>query len=70
MTEQQVLELLRRDIKTAGGQRAWARKKGFSASYVNDVLLKRRPPAENICNALGITRLVVYQINYVRSQTI
>lgn len=64
LSEEAVRERLREAVKAAGGQRAFARAHNFSAAYVNDVVLGRRVPAENICTALGVTRRVVYTVEY------
>lgn len=68
MTEEQVVLRLRVFVNRAGGQRAWAKANGFSAAYVNDVLLKRRPPAKNICKAIGVERSVAYRVNYAKAR--
>lgn len=67
MSETDVRNALRDATYSAGGQRAWARAHGFSAAYVNDVLLGRRAPAENICAALGIKRIVTYSVMYQKT---
>lgn len=64
MTEEQVLLRLRVHVNHAGGQRAWARLNGFSAAYVNDVLLGRRHLADKICDAIGIKREITYCVKY------
>ena len=59
-----VLTLLRRAIlaeRPLSTQAAFAKRHGLSKSYVNDVLHRRREPAEAICKALGIRRKVTYQ---------
>jgi hypothetical protein len=64
LSEDAVRERLREAVKAAGGQRAWALAHEFSAAYVNDVLQGRRALAKNICTALGITRRVVYSVEF------
>src|SRR5262249_4714384 len=49
-----VLELLARRCRAAGGQRAFARQHGFTVSYIVHVLHGRRPPSERLCEALGV----------------
>ena len=38
LSEEEVMRLLREDIRKEGGQSAWARKHGVSRSYLNKVL--------------------------------
>ncbi len=52
---------LRCRCEAAGGQSAWARRTGFSASYVSDLLTDRREPSEAIANALGFVREVTFR---------
>lgn len=68
MTEDRVMKRLQNAVADAGGQRAFAREKGFSASYVNDVLLGRRGFSEAMCAALGVKREVSYSVNYTAEQ--
>lgn len=57
-----VLDILQDDITASiDGQAAWARSKGVSAAYVNDVLKGRRDPGPKILDALGFERVVTYR---------
>lgn len=61
LTESQVIERLRAACVAAGGQAAFAKANGMTASYVGDVLQGKRAPAERILAAIGIERLIVYR---------
>lgn len=50
---------LQRACEDAGGQRAFARKIGTSATYVNQTLNGVIPPGGRILAALGLERVVV-----------
>ena len=66
MNARQVVERLKREVEKAGGQRAWASVNGLSAAYVNDVLHGRREPADTICKALGLARIVEFRKRCVK----
>lgn len=61
MTLEQVLALLRRECEKAGGQAAWAKAAGLSASYVSDALQGRREPGESILRVLGLEKVTTYR---------
>jgi hypothetical protein len=46
----------------AGSQLAFARDKNLSVAYVNDVLRGRRDPGQKILDAVGVEKVVSYQI--------
>lgn len=48
--------------REAGSQLAWARANDISQAYVNDVLHGRREPGDSILRALGLRRVVSYDI--------
>ena len=56
-----LIAILRSECGRAGGQQAWARRKGFSPQYVNDVLRGRRDVSEAMANALGFVREVRFR---------
>jgi DNA-binding transcriptional regulator YdaS (Cro superfamily) len=56
-----LIAILRSECIAAGGQQAWARGKGFSPQYVNDVLRGRRDVSEAMANALGFVREVRFR---------
>ena len=64
MTEQEVKDRLLSAIKSAGGQRQFAKAHGFSVAYVNDVVRGKRDLADRILVAIGIERKVIYQVTY------
>ncbi len=61
MNAKQVVEMLRKEVEKAGGQRAWARNNGLSSAHVNDVLHGNRKPADAICKGLGLIRILVFR---------
>lgn len=62
MTEQEVIERLRAAIEQAGSQQAFADAFGFTAGYVSDVLRGKRDLADRILAAIGVERVVTYQL--------
>jgi DNA-binding transcriptional regulator YdaS (Cro superfamily) len=54
--------LLRKAVDEAGGQSAWARSVMLTPSYVNDVLVGRRDPGPAVLSALGLRRVVTYEV--------
>jgi hypothetical protein len=64
MTAADIRSLLAAECEKAGAQLNWARRHDLSAAYVNDVLRGRREPGKAICKALGINRVVKYQVIY------
>lgn len=54
MTEDDVMKLLKQEIKKAGNQRRWSLANNISPSYLNDVLQRRTSPGPQILNVLGI----------------
>lgn len=61
MTLSDVLTLLARECEKAGGRAAWAVKHEISASYLGDVLHRRREPGAKILDALGLEKVVTYR---------
>lgn len=61
MQEDDVRALLRADCERVGGQSVWAARAGVSASYVSDVLQKRRSIGASILAALGLRRVVTFE---------
>jgi hypothetical protein len=56
-----VIRLLRSEVKRAGGQKEWARKSGVAPSMVSMVLSGDRPPNEKIIRALKLRRIVIFE---------
>ena len=52
--EEEVLGLLRQEIKEAGSQSEWARRTGVNRSSLNQALSGRRTPGPDILRALKI----------------
>lgn len=61
MTEAEVLALLERECRAAGGKMAWALKHGIKPSAVSNVTTKYRAPTFPILYALGLQRVVSYE---------
>ena len=49
-----VVSLLRSEIKRAGGQSAWGRKNGINRTTLNKILNGLRPPTPSIIRALKL----------------
>jgi hypothetical protein len=56
-----VVRLLRSEVKRAGGQQEWARKHGVVPSMISMVLSGDRPPNKKIISALKLRRIVVFE---------
>lgn len=61
MTETAVRNILERQIRGMGSQRAWAKTYRVSPQHVSDTLLGRRELGPKILDALGIERVVGYK---------
>ena len=48
--------MLRRHVEAAGSLRKFAAASGVSFGYIHAVLQGRRPPGENVLNAIGLTK--------------
>jgi hypothetical protein len=66
MDIEEVRRLLAAECYSAGSQRAWAEKHGFSAGYVSGVLQKRKEPSAKMLAALGLERVVRRTVTYRR----
>lgn len=62
LTHDQVLERLAYAIKRAGTQAAAAKLAGVSYQFLNDVVRGARPPGTKVCEALGVRRVIRYEI--------
>lgn len=60
MTKAEALEFIRKEIKRAGSQVAFAGRVGFAAQYVNDIIHGRKEPSESFLGAVGLMRNVTY----------
>lgn len=61
ITEQQIIERLRKACEKAGSQRAWAERNGVSEAYVTDVLKGRRRPGNSIACRFGYEQVMMYR---------
>lgn len=53
--------LIRSDIVNSGlTQEGWAQHRGFSASFISDVLQGRRDVTESLATAMGYERKVIF----------
>ena len=59
MKNPDVLAELAAQIAAAGSQTKFAKLKGFSQSYIADVVATKRPPSERLLAALGFARAIV-----------
>lgn len=62
LTEQELIERLRDAVNRAGSQKDFAQQHGISEQYLSDVLRSRREPGQKILDALGVERVVRYQV--------
>lgn len=60
-TKEDVRTALRAECWSAGSQAVWAKRHGFSRSYITDILKGRRDVTEKLAAALGLTRRVVFE---------
>ena len=60
LSDEDVLGLLQASISAAGGATAWGRKNGFSPTWLREVLVGKRPITQTLCDAIGVTRTVVF----------
>ena len=60
LTGTDIVRELAQECAAAGSQAAWARKRGISATHVNEVLNGRRDLTDSIANALGYSRVTRY----------
>ncbi len=60
----QLISVLKKEIKAVGSQKAYAFKHGVSQQYLSDVLNKRRIPGTKILNALGYESVEMYKKIY------
>lgn len=55
-----LMTLLEREVRQAGGMRAYARKHGMSASHIHGVLRGKWGPGPKVLSALGVTERRIY----------
>ena len=61
LDQNDVIGLLRSEVKRAGGQKQWARMSGVAPSMISMVLTGDRPPNEKIIRALKLRRVVIFE---------
>lgn len=62
----QAIQELKAECEAAGSATAWAKAHGFSASFVNDVLAKRRPASKRLLTALGLEKVQTVEYRKVK----
>ncbi len=60
MTENEVRDMLRQQVKEAGSYAKWAHPRGYSDEYARNVALGRTGFSVNFCRALGLRKVVTY----------
>jgi DNA-binding phage protein len=63
-----VVRLLRLEVKRAGGQAAWASKTGLNRIVVNKVLNGKTSPTKRIIKALKLRIVFVSDLDLLRSK--
>ena len=63
-----VVRLLRSEVKRAGGQAAWASKTGLNRIVVNKVLNGKTLPTKKIVKALKLRTVYVSELDLPRSK--
>jgi hypothetical protein len=61
---EEVRRLLAAECYSAGGQRAWAERHGFSPGFISSVLQRRKEPSAKMLAALGLERVVRRTVTY------
>jgi hypothetical protein len=56
---EEIVQLLRAEVKKAGSQEAWAKRAGIERTLVNKVLHQKRPVSRKMMEALGLRVVVV-----------
>lgn len=69
LTKQELIERLRTAIAAVGSQDAFAQQHSISTAYISDVLRNRREPGKKILDALGLDRVVYYQVQTANKTT-
>jgi DNA-binding phage protein len=61
LDQNEVVQLLRAEVKRMGGQAEWARKNGVARSMISMVLTGDRPPSKKIISALNLRVVIVFE---------
>lgn len=59
--EAAIVSRLRQECRQCGSQKEFAKRHGYSLSYINDVLRNRRSVSENLAHVLGYQRIVSFR---------
>ena len=62
MAEDEVAQLLVQACEDAGSRAAWARRYGICPTYAGRVMRGEMHPGKAITDALGLRRVVLYEI--------
>lgn len=68
ITEKDARKLLSQAIREAGSQAAFADSRGISRQYLGDILKGRRDMSGKILKALGLTKIVEFQVTKSANQ--
>jgi DNA-binding phage protein len=68
LDEEDVVRLLRSEVKRAGGQAAWANRTGLNRIVVNKVLNGKTLPTKKIVKALKLRIVYVSELELPRSR--
>ncbi len=61
MNKKELTNLLRKEVKKAKTQKAWAEANGVSRSFVCEVLLGRKDFSKTILDALGVEIVYLFK---------
>ena len=64
LTHDQLVSLLKQQIKEAGSQKILAHRMGISQQFLTDVLKGRRMPGAKILRMLGYESMIMYKKIY------
>lgn len=59
LTRDEVLDILRGAVASAGSQRTWARRNAIGEKFLSDILAGRRPPSAPVLAAIRVSRAYV-----------
>jgi DNA-binding phage protein len=59
LNSNEIVRLLRAEVKMAGGQEAWGKRAGIERTLVNKALHGKRSPSKKMIRALGLRVVVV-----------
>jgi hypothetical protein len=59
LKQEDVVQLLWREVQKAGTQTAWAKKNGVDRAELKRVLHRSKPPTQAIIRALGLRTVIV-----------